>query len=66
MAEAKEIQAIPMEIISDIIRRVKTLEGKTDKIEGKISLLEREIEDIKGKISENDLKNKLEESLKKI
>ncbi|RDD52601.1 hypothetical protein BA065_00565 [Nanoarchaeota archaeon NZ13-N] len=32
----------------------------------KILLLEREIEDIKGKISENDLKNKLEESLKKI
>jgi len=32
----------------------------------KMLLLEREIEDIKGKISENDLKNKLEESLKKI
>jgi len=32
----------------------------------KLLLLEREIEEIKGKISEDDLKNKLEESLKKI
>jgi len=32
----------------------------------KLLLLEREIEEIKGKISEEELKNKLEESLKKI
>jgi len=32
----------------------------------KILLLEREMEEIKGKVSENEIKNKLEESLKKI
>jgi len=50
MPEKAEVQTTDIEIISEIFRRVKNLESRADRIEGKIFSLEKEIEKIKNDI----------------